>query len=447
MIVVDSLRYDTVTKRGVGMPYTVSQAKQFTEARSAGCWTLPATTSMFTGKMPHEHGATSQTRGFDPKLPTLAELLKKEGYNTHQCTANIATTEIFGLSRGFDTIYKIWEKVTPRFPKMLNIALMIGKPRVRKMLFSKDYLFQRMAADFRMGVAWAQSTYSESFDHAREMISKNEAKGEGSFMFINLMEAHFPYHVAPSFELTADSWLDKWRESMALYHTLNFTMLKKGAQPVKPEIEALLRERQAKGWNMLCGPLDNFVREMHENKDNLVIVCSDHGDNFGDQGMVYHFTNVTEGGNRIPLMWLDHNEPKAETLTHPVSSRFVFHDILRAAQIPSDGDSLFKETPTNLPMLQSYWYNNDDKTLAQFKYNQLCFVQGKDRFVYRDDVERKYKWMHAPITDASGPDEPNFKVVEPGFNPIEEVVTDVDRKKYLSESFANFKAFSDTIKK
>ena len=123
------------------------------------------------------------------------------------------------------------------------------------------------------------------------------------------------------------------------------------------------------------------------------------------------------------------------------------HDILHAAQIPTDGESLCTETTTNLPLLQRYWYNNDNKTLPQFKYNQLCFVSGKDRFVYRDDINRKYKWMHAPITGANGPEEPDFKEVEPGFNPIEEVITDTDRKNYLRETFATFKEFSDTIKK
>jgi hypothetical protein len=403
---------------------------------------------MFTGKMPHEHGATSQTRGFKAELPTLAEQLKAAGYATHQCTANIATTHIFGLDRGFDQVYRIWEHVTPRFRKLLNIALMVGKPRIRRMLFSKDYLFQRMADDFRMGIAWAQTTYNETFDFARQTIAQNEARGKGTFMFLNLMEAHFPYHVSPTFKLTAEGLRAKIKESFGLFHTLNATFMKDSSYHVKQDVEQVLRERQALGWDMLCGPIDDFVREMHQNKDNLVIVCSDHGDNFGDQGWVYHFANVNDAGNRVPMFWLDHEHAKPGTMSQPVSARFVYNDILMAAGIPSDGDSLFVESPTNLPMLQSYWYNNDNKTLPQFRYNQLCFVQGKDRFVYRDDVDRRYRWLRAPVGGINdGKDEPLFEAVASGFNPIEEAVTDQERKAFLRKSFIDFKQFSDNITK
>ena len=55
LIVADSLRYDAVYHDGgLGIPYLENNGTQFTNARSAACWTLPATTSMFTGMMPHE---------------------------------------------------------------------------------------------------------------------------------------------------------------------------------------------------------------------------------------------------------------------------------------------------------------------------------------------------------------------------------------------------------
>jgi hypothetical protein len=447
VLVVDSLRYDSANKGGLRLPYAEANATQFTEARSAGCWTLPATTSLFTGKMPHEHGATSQTRGFKPELPTLAEQLKQAGYNTYQCTANVATTNIFGLDRGFDQVNKIYENVIPRYPKMLNLALMLGKPRMRRLVLSREFMFQRMASDFRMGIAWTQSCQQETFDFARQTIATNEAKGEGSFLFLNLMEAHFPYHVAPTFKLTAEGLVDKYRESMALFHTLNQTFLKRGESPVLPRIENLLKSRQEKSWGMLRNPVDEFIKEMHQDKDNLVVFCSDHGDNFGDQDWIYHFSNVNDAGNRVPLLWLDHEERTPRTLNHPVSSRYVYDDILARVGVKTGGETLFKESSANLPMLQSYWYNNDQKTLPQFKFNQLCFVQGKDRFVYRDDVNRNYRWMHAPIQAPADAAEPFFQPVAANFDPIEEVVTDIERKAYLKQSFSEFRQFSDSIRK
>ena len=78
LMVADSLRYDSVHNQENLLPYITNNGTTFTEARSAGCWTLPATSSLFTGKMPHEHGATAQTRAIRKDIPTLAEKMKEE---------------------------------------------------------------------------------------------------------------------------------------------------------------------------------------------------------------------------------------------------------------------------------------------------------------------------------------------------------------------------------
>jgi arylsulfatase A-like enzyme len=60
-LIADSLRHDSVYgEGGTGLNYMEEKGIQFTEARSAGCWTLPATAGLFTGMLPHEHGATEQ---------------------------------------------------------------------------------------------------------------------------------------------------------------------------------------------------------------------------------------------------------------------------------------------------------------------------------------------------------------------------------------------------
>lgn len=447
LIVVDSLRYDSVYDQNLSLPYFEQNGIHFGAARSAACWTLPATTSLFTGIMPHEHGATAQTRGFHKHLPTLAERLKEAGYNTYQSTSNIVTTNIFGLDRGFDEVYRVWKHAEPRYPKLLHIAVQFGKPRIRNKVLSKDFMFRRIAEDFSMGVAWTQATYNDSLGYVRQKLKENEAKGEKSFFFINLMEAHFPYHVGDKFALTAPGLWGKFKESMGLYHTLNQTMLKKGENPIPTEVEARLHERQKKGWAMLSKPINDFIKEMHQDKDNLVVFTSDHGDNFGDQDWSYHFSNVTDGGNRVPLVWFGHDHPTAAKKDHLLSSRFVHNDILRAAGVATDEPSLFEERADTLPLLQSFWYNNDNQTQDQFKYNQLCFIQGKDRFVYRDDIDRKFRWMHAPVSDKLGPEEPFFQNVEAGFDPIQETVTDTERKAYLQKCFSEFKLFSDGLGK
>ena len=206
LIIADSLRFDSVHAQGINLPYVQSNALNFTQARSSGCWTLPATASLFSGLVPHEHGATAQTRAIREDIPTLSEKLKKAGYNTYQVTANVATTNVFGLNRGFDHVYKIWEEVPTKSKIVSNILLLLGKPRMRKRLMSKDYISQKLGEDLNASKIWMQNTYQDVFNKVREVLKENEAKKQKCFFFINVMESHFPYHVSPQFNTIHNGW-------------------------------------------------------------------------------------------------------------------------------------------------------------------------------------------------------------------------------------------------
>ncbi|HEX7580966.1 MAG TPA: sulfatase, partial [Thermoanaerobaculia bacterium] len=65
--------------------------------------TLPAHVSIFTGLLPDGHGVRDNL-GYtvDPKVTTLAELLKKDGYSTGGAVSSIVLAGASGVSRGFD---------------------------------------------------------------------------------------------------------------------------------------------------------------------------------------------------------------------------------------------------------------------------------------------------------------------------------------------------------
>ena len=440
VIVADSLRFDSVYREGgMGVPYMAANAVQFSNARSAGCWTLPATSSLFTGLAPHEHGATSQSRWLPEQVPTLAAKLKKADYKTIQVTANGVTTDIFNVQKDFDEVYKTWEFAESKHQLLLQFVLSVNKPRIRRMLMKpKDIVFDKISEDLRQGIIWAQKTSHNSFGRAKQLIEQNNAKGQGVFMFINLMETHYPYHIADTFTMMSKSLLGKIKEWQTMYHTLSQTFLKNDKHTVQQEGLDLLRKKQQLAWQLIRNDIDAFCKEMHEGKDNLVIFCSDHGDNFGDQGWQYHFSNVTDGGNRVPLFWMDHEHIPAETKTHNVSSRFMHHEILKSCGLDNEGGSLLTETENNLPLLQSFWYDNEGQTMDKYKYNQIAFIDGEKRF-----VNRAGQWMYAPVTTNGM--EPTFAYIDKNFNPLEELNLNAERKKYLEQTIKGFTTFSDKI--
>ena len=254
------------------------------------------------------------------------------------------------------------------------------------------------------------------------------------------MEAHFPYHIGPQFNTIHKGLWGAFREVHALYHMVNQSFLKSDKEHITPHYKETFKERQRKSWNILSAPINNFIQKHHENKENLVVFCSDHGDNFGEQGWLYHFSNVTDAGNRVPLFWLSHTHEKAFVNNFPVSSRFIHQSILDSCNLPYEEATLFSETENNFPLLQSYWYNNSNKTLPKYKFNQFCFLHEGMKYIYRND-----KWLNGIMADANF-SEPNFSPIGNNVNPIEEMIKDNSRKKYLQEKFKAFEAFSSKIK-
>jgi hypothetical protein len=88
--------------------------------------------------------------------------------------------------------------------------------------------------------------------------------------------------------------------------------------------------------------------------------------------------------------------------------------------------------------MQSYWYNNQGKTHPKYKFNQICFVYDEDRYLHK-----KNQWYKAPISKDKI--EPQFEAMDKNTNPIEDMVNEINQKKYLQKTFYNYLNFSSKI--
>ncbi len=443
VIVADSLRYDSVYQDGkAGVSYMETNATQFTNASSPACWTLPATASLFTGELPHTHQATTQTRALKENALTLAQILKQQGYNTYQMTSNVATTDIFGLDKGFDQVIKTWELAEQKGLKISQLLVLLGKHRIRKKLFSRDAISDSLSADLKAGSVWFRSYYKLLFDHANHIMAEHDKKGEQAFIFINLMETHFPYHIDKEFRFSSKNPFKKISELRTLFSIINQTFLTKENSMPNDKGLKTIKSRQSKSWELIRDDLDEFVRSLHEEKDNLVVFTSDHGENFGDQNWVYHFSNVTDACTRVPIFWLDHHGETPGIKDHKTSSRLLFHSIAkRAGYKITNGHDMFVNNVHNIPISQSYWYNNHGKTLDRYKFNQFCFHHKGMRYLKKNGT-----WAIAESTDYDdGMIEVPFKDIEKGVNPIHEVVEDSEVRAYLEKHLKEFSEFEKKI--
>ena len=126
IISVDTLRADHMSCYGYARETTphidalVKRGVLFERAYSSAPWTLPSYGSLFTGLLPADHRAgvvTEREEAFGtdvkpskrttevlcPDVPTMAELLARRGYQTAGFVANPFLGPLSGLARGFQT--------------------------------------------------------------------------------------------------------------------------------------------------------------------------------------------------------------------------------------------------------------------------------------------------------------------------------------------------------
>jgi len=445
VIVADSLRYDSAMRSDASeLPYMNSRATAFTQARSAGCWTLPATASMFTGLLPHEHGATSQTREIDPNRPCLAELMKEQGYVTRQLTNNVATTHIFGLDRGFDDVERYYQSIVVKGNPLYNFLVIFGKPRMRQRFLRGDWLMKRMAEDMEASRSWVVSGCEGQLARAREILAEHRKRGEKLFLFINLMDTHFPYQVAPRFRLTAPSLWQRLKELYGLFHLVNQTHLLRERSPISADNLLRLRGRQYKAWDRIGPMVDEFVSEVHgaSDQDNSVLFCSDHGDNFGENDWEYHFSNVTDAGNKVPMYWLRGSEAAPATIDRPVSMRDIYRSLCMEVGVSAEqaGMPLFHliDNPErSSSVTEAYWYNNRGRTRPEYRYNQFSFVGEDRRYVHRGGL-----WCSSELS--SDLSEPALESMGTG-DALHEASLDSDQRTSLQSAFESYSVFSRKV--
>ena len=108
LITIESLRSDTVPSTRGGIPVSpafesiAEEAAVFTDAHSVTSWTLASHASLFTGLYPTSHAATQPLSRLGDSYATMAEILGDRGY---QCAGIVSGPYLrteYNLSQGFE---------------------------------------------------------------------------------------------------------------------------------------------------------------------------------------------------------------------------------------------------------------------------------------------------------------------------------------------------------
>ena len=271
----DTLRADRLGALGNKRPLTpnldalAARSYLFTAAVSQAPWTLPSTMSLFTSVYPHQHtvvnalAESAEQRKKGARLPsgitTMAQVFRSNGYDTAGFTGDAGVEAHFGFSDGFDTYF---DSVTfggfdTTFPMALD---WLKSRRDRKFfLFIHGYDVHgeyRLPADFKS--RFADPDYHGPFTGAvSELWDLRKKTLDGAAIQLSTGDARF--------------WMDRYDEK-----TLRAD------------------ERFGRFWKEFSS--------LPAAKRTIVVVLSDHGEQFGEHGGLEHGMNLYDEVLRVLLI-------------------------------------------------------------------------------------------------------------------------------------------------
>jgi arylsulfatase A-like enzyme len=331
LVVIDNLRADHLGAYGYSRntsPHLDGWAEKgrlFTDVRATSSWTKPSMGSLFTSRIPSEHGAVGFTRHLSDSTPTLAETFRAAGYRTVGVTGNfVHVRDDTGLARGFEHFR----------------AASVSVERDEDAIFSSEQP-SGGAAHLRAPTA----------DELNRVVARLLPKAGDAplFLYVHYMEPHAGF--APSPASLAQVLGDTTpRDAVSAEEV---AALARADAP----IDARVRERLVALYDGEIAEADAGMARLLERLERrgdldgaIVAVVSDHGEEFGEHGGWFHGLNLHDESLRIPLLIVAPDVPAGSRSAAPASLIDVAPTLLAAAGVPVPesmrGRDLRSDAPT-----------------------------------------------------------------------------------------------------
>ena len=245
LISLDTLRADRVGVYGAYRATTpildvlAAESAVLTNAWAPWPETSGSHMSLFTSRYPSEHGVKGFVSAPAATIELLAERLRRDGYLTRAFTEDGGVWANAGFARGFSAY---------------------GERR------SPDFVYRGEAAGtFSDAIAWLEAHAARTF-----------------FLFVHTYEVHAPY--APP----------------ADYQTLFGDIPPR--EPGRLGVEALAYDRETRHVDHQVGRLVDALRRLELDRRSIVIITSDHGEEFGEHGGRGHGRSLHREVLHIPMI-------------------------------------------------------------------------------------------------------------------------------------------------
>jgi arylsulfatase A-like enzyme len=281
VVLFDTLRRDALSVYGNQQVRTPSadrlagQGFVFEDASSNATWTKPSVASLWSGLRPSAHRTTLPASVLPEHAPYLPELMREAGYQTLVITANAYYAAEWGFDRGVDR--------------------MVDYYRERPRRLSELKTPERQAEE-----VW-QRFLAPAFEGESETPL---------FAILHELDPHSPYEpVSPYDELYDFGYrgnLDSWQEKRPKdANRLIFAANRYGPWLEPADVRQLraLYHGEVSAMDTYLGRLLDRIEERGLRKRTLVVLLSDHGEQFFEHGIWGHGGSVHQEELGVPLIF------------------------------------------------------------------------------------------------------------------------------------------------
>jgi arylsulfatase A-like enzyme len=276
LIVIDSLRADHLSCYGYPRetsPFIdrlAGESARFVTAISQADYTHPSHGALFTGLYPFEWGGNFPR--LPEQMPTIAQVLSRQGWHTVCVSANPFIWEQHGLNRGFGRTVR----VSPLGLKGVSPISAFG--RVWSVLQG-----DKGAGRVIQGVLGALDAGP-------------------AFVFANLMDVHQPYSARGRHVRTFwPGLLGPLRRYVMLWRTrYSYEFIAKATEEDVRRLRALY-DAAIHYVDSFIGALVDELRQRGQLDNTVLILTADHGHFLGELGRIVN-TGIGEGGVHVPMV-------------------------------------------------------------------------------------------------------------------------------------------------
>ena len=312
-ITIDALRADHLGTYGYENAKTpnidafAAEGAVFEQANSQAPWTFPSFASQFTSLYPSDlnlstdnrHISLMYSRFLDPSHVTMAEAIQAAGYRTQAIVTNPWLRPEFGFAQGFEGFTQVDDARMFHFSKMSDMSLVTVARQMPALYSLIRNAYTAITGNPGEPLVWDVRADRVTEEAVSWLRTNQDAP---FFLWIHYVDPHYPFDPPPDFRPTVDNVT---AERLAYLSSYNEEDVYTGRARLRPEDKAAIIELydgEIAYTDLYMGKLFDEIDAMGLRDNSLVILSSDHGDEFWEHGGYQHGQSLYDELIRIPLI-------------------------------------------------------------------------------------------------------------------------------------------------